>query len=672
MKNTKEIDTKLIIKNLPGHVYWVDNNGVFLGCNDLQAKTVGLKTADEIIGRKIEEFQTKENAKIIRNINAEVIKTGKSVSVEEPFLDLNGNTRIFLSNKVPLKDENGNICGLLGISFDITDIKEKENQLTSLQNHTRLALDHIIKSLPGHVYLKDKNGVYLGCNDLQAKSLGYTSVTDIIGKTDYDLSPKKIAEKFKKVDSRIIHSGQPETLEEIATLAGNKETIFLSKKEPLHGENGEIIGIIGISFDITELKIAQKNLALQVTKTEQAYKSKSEFLSIMTHEIRGPISNVYNYLTELEKKVNQMKSFFHANVLDKFNIEEKRELLSQFNEIYNSIKEHNSICSNESQKALSYLDSLGELHKLQTVGVKSNFEQTELKSLIERAVKNNSYLNIHSIDVNIIINQSIPDAIIIDYRNIYEALKVIIGNAIKYSHKDDVVLIRADLDNTHSANMIKLEVQDFGQGISEKALTNLFTEFSYKREDNNLSRYFKPSLRLQQAKLKIEASGGELKIESRVEKGTKVTIFIPYLQDGTLKLPNEQTKINENIKKLNILIIEDDALAQVVLKSILENMWHNVIIAKNGTSGIDEYVNNSYDLLILDITLPDMTGIDVIHELKIKIGEHFPFIIITSHSYEDDIDRFMGEGAITVLSKPVQAEQLIECVNTFIESHDLD
>ncbi len=672
MKNTNEIDTKLIIKNLPGHVYWVDKNGVILGCNDLQAKAVGLHSADEIIGRKIEEFQTQENAEIILNANSEVIKSGKSITVEEPFLDSKGITRIFLSNKVPLKDENGKIHGVLGISFDITAIKEKENQLTNLQNHTRLALDHIIKSLPGHVYWKDKDGVYLGCNDLQAKSLGYTSVTEIIGKTDFDLSPKKIADKFKKVDSRIINSGQPETLEEIATLAGNKETIFLSKKEPLHGENGEIIGILGISFDITELKMAQKNLALQVAKTEQAYKSKSEFLSIMTHEIRGPISNVYNYLTELEKKVNQMKTFFHVNVLNKFNIEEKRELLSQFNEVFNTIKEHNSICTNESQKALSYLDSLGELHKLQTAGVKSNFEQAELKSLIERAVKNTSYLNVHNIDVNISISHSIPDAIIFDYRNIYEALKVIIGNAIKYSHKNDVVIIRADLDNTPETKRIKLEVQDFGQGISEKALTNLFTDFSYNKEDNNLSRYFKPSLRLQQAKLKTEASGGELKIESVIEKGTKVTLFVPYFEDGALNIHKNETIIHETQKKLNILIIEDDPLAQIVPKSILENMGHIVVLAKNGTTGIYEYANNHFDLLILDITLPDMTGIDVIRELRQKVGDHFPFIIITSHSYEDDIDRFMSEGAITVLSKPVQAEQLIECVNTLIDSQYFD
>jgi PAS domain S-box-containing protein len=113
-----KINLENIIATLPGHIYWLDTNNIFLGCNNLQAKTIGLHSRYEIIGKTIHEFQTHENAtRIIKNNNM-VMKTGQTQIFEEPYMKSDGSIVIYLSHKTPLKDDNGNIIGILGVSFE--------------------------------------------------------------------------------------------------------------------------------------------------------------------------------------------------------------------------------------------------------------------------------------------------------------------------------------------------------------------------------------------------------------------------------------------------------------------------------------------------------------------------------------------------------------------------
>ena len=158
-------------------------------------------------------------------------------------------------------------------------------------------LEKIIAVTPGHVYWKDIHGVYLGCNQQQAQSLGFKSPKEIIGKTDYDLSPKEIANTFKEIDSRIMRTGIAETSEEIAVVKDNKKAIFLSKKEPLYNDQGEVMGLLGISFDITAQKEAEKELqaaAIEKAQLEEHIRTMRIFAGGIAHELRTPLAAMVN------------------------------------------------------------------------------------------------------------------------------------------------------------------------------------------------------------------------------------------------------------------------------------------------------------------------------------------------------------------------------------------
>ncbi len=536
-------------------------------------------------------------------------------------------------------------------------------------------LRSILAKMPGHIYWQDINGVYQGCNEQQAKSAGLKSVDEIIGKTNADLPWNKnsnIPEILDKANCEVINTKKAITIEEPGKLVDGTTAVFLSKKEPLFDKNGNVIGILGTSLDITELKKAQQDYAEQIKKTAAAYKAKSEFLSIVTHEMRGPIANVTTLLMALVSEINKIKEFFHTEVLDNFNNNEKGILVSKFNDINNQIINHCNICSKESTKALNYLENLGELHKLQTEGIKSRFEETNIANLIERAINNNSYLNTDTIDISVNISKNIPENVVIDYRNIYEALQIIIGNAIRFSKKDGVVLIKAEANNNDKQKYIKITIEDFGIGISENTLNNIFTALTNNVNTDDTHKYNKPSLRLPQAKLKIEASDGKLSIESSPEKGTKVVLIIPYKDALGITKAKELLSDKIHSKILNILLIEDDPIAQLNHKKLLEDHGHHIDIATTGYQGIQLYESKNYDLLLLDITLPDINGIEVLRKLKHKFNKYIPVIVITSHASEDDIDLFLNEGAITVLPKPVKEEQLKDSIDAFLDSDKND
>ncbi len=304
---------------LPLHVYWLNRDNTYLGCNEMQAKTFGLKSPKDIIGKKNVDLQwhiyNKDIVPLLDQNNLEVINSGKMKIVEEGYFNQYGQKFTFLSIKKPLWSDN-QVIGMLGASIDITSQIERENELESTKNEIEVTLENIIANLPGHVYWKDKSGKYLGCNISQAKSLGYSIPQDIIGKTDYDLSPKELADSFKKVDLKVIESGLPATVEEKALIENKEEALYLSKKVPLYNKQKKIIGILGISFDITE----QRRIEKKLLETQHKLEGMTLVSASIAHETRTPLQS-------LDAAVGSLKKYFPI-FLSAYEVADKNNLLT--------------------------------------------------------------------------------------------------------------------------------------------------------------------------------------------------------------------------------------------------------------------------------------------------------------------------------------------------------
>ncbi len=317
METNSLISTENIIEFLPNHLYWLDSEGYYLGCNQLQAKTFGLASPKEIFGKQNLDLVCFKNfpqlAEIIDQNNFTVMTSGLPLSIEEIIPDLNGILSTYLSHKVPLRDPQNNIIGLLGTSYKIDTIKFREDKLLAEKERAEFTLQNIISHLPGHVYWKDRDGRYLGCNDKQAESLNLQSPDEIIGKTDFDLSWKEKAHEIRKNDLEVIKKGHLIAVEESGKLADGSTVVAISQKAPLRNKNDEIIGLLGISFDITELKQAQKQ-ALDAQAKASAEKATKRalliFAGMQTHDLRTPLATIDLAISGFKKNIETLISSY--------------------------------------------------------------------------------------------------------------------------------------------------------------------------------------------------------------------------------------------------------------------------------------------------------------------------------------------------------------------------
>ncbi|MCC2625742.1 MAG: sensor histidine kinase [Burkholderiales bacterium] len=269
---TPEIDIEFIVKNAPGYVYWKNLDSVYIGCNQNCATLIGLKTPSDIIGLHESSMPwAKMNpSTVAHNINADqrVILTHEKVITEEclGIKNESGLPIILRSEKSPLIDRNGAVVGILGVSIDITDTKEKE-RLIQLKLNEEVKFRQIIDLVEASIYWKDTKGYMLGCNQHVLDMFGANSREVVIGKNEYDLLPKEEAIQISKIDNSVLKNGSYRG-EEIFTIAGGIQKIYFTVKNRLLDNSGNVIGIVGTSLDITSQKKEQAKFLSFIDKIQ--------------------------------------------------------------------------------------------------------------------------------------------------------------------------------------------------------------------------------------------------------------------------------------------------------------------------------------------------------------------------------------------------------------------
>lgn len=480
-----------ILASLPGHVYWKDRNGVFLGCNFQQAKDAGLSEPAEIIGKTDNDMPWHSRASEIRRNDRLVMETGEAQTVEE--FD-------YLSRKVPLRDKAGQIVGLLGVSIRISEYKE-------VIERDRQILEEIVAIMPGHVYWKDRDCILQGCNDQQAKDAGLRSRRDVVGKTAYDLLWQDQPEKAKRqqaeitnhIDKDIMNVGIPKTLEEFVVLPDGSKATFLSKKVPLHDKKGNVIGLVGISFDITDRKQAEKELLKAKEKAEAANTAKTEFLANMRHDFRTPFSGILSMAQILESSETKSEKKEYLGYIS----QSAKVLLDQLNEIFEFIQSENG--------ALPILDKQFDIHQV----------INDISDIMTPAAKSkNLLLEVHC-------DKDVPQFLIGDKIRIHRVLVNLLSNAIKFTEEGIVGLSLSLVKDSHNKVILKYIVKDTGIGIPENKKDAIFERFN-RLTSSYSGVYSGKGLGLRQVKRFLDEINGEVHLKSKEGEGSTFIVLAPY------------------------------------------------------------------------------------------------------------------------------------------------
>ena len=634
-------------------VIYLNSAGEITEFNTTAEKYYGQNKLD-ILGLNYSEFCKKMNfeyPKILENLDAFTQGNKNTIRRFKTII----NKKIILWRIMPLKEEEK-----LTVVILIGKIISKSDRVTSKIKNIEARLKAVIGSIAGNHWWKDVNGRYRGCNDSILTLLGLKSSSDIIGKTDYDLPWAEQADQLIQHDKLVMQTGLPQTREEVATSKGGKLFTFLVTKVPLRNEQGRIIGTIGSSVDITELKQIQTELALSKERAEAANEAKSVFIANMSHDIRTPLSGIIGIAKILEKKEVTQENLEYCRIIH----QASENLLFLLNDIL----------------AIVSLDK-----------IKENNLNLETFSLFERIEHLNKLFsaNVTAKKIKLEINKSanLPEYIVSDRLKIDRILINLVSNALKFTDKG-VVRLSVNLQSyDYDKAVIQFIITDSGIGIPEDKIDKIFDKF-YKISPSYKAKYTGYGIGLFMVKQFITLLHGKITVESELGKGTTVCVDLPvnigkkedakkikdsicrkmiHTKSNLTKRSNAIFSAKAKGSKLKVLLIEDDNLARHTQKFFLESIGLSVLDVANGEEGIKVAKSQSFDCIITDIGLPGINGNEftlLFRHWEKKSGKEFiPIIGLSAHASGETKEEALNVGMNDLLEKPLNDKKIIDILS---------
>jgi PAS domain S-box-containing protein len=624
-----------LIKSLPGHIYWKDGNGVILGCNEEQARSAGL-TINNYVGKTDYEMPWKAQADLLRKSDLEVFRTGKSIEVDEPSLLSSGDIKIFHSKKVPLRDESGKITGILGASFDVTEYRENTAKTHKDKFNVEQTLKELLTVTPAHIFWYNMDGILLGCNDTQAKAFGYANAEEMIGTSIYTQATQseENLEIITGVNNKIIETGMPYTAEEPFKYPDGTEAVFLSKKVPLKDENGKITGVLGVAIDITDRKEIEQKLIVAKEKAEAANEAKEAFLRNMRHDLRTPFSGILTLSQWMAEKETDPD------------------------------KQQNLQCiADSAQVLLDYMNTVLDHAQLGVHALEISEASVNLEKLLQEAIFTITPVTItKQLKLSLSYPVNTPKIINTDIWRLQRIVLNLLGNAVKFTDQGKIDLGVNLVSQKDQQITLAIWIKDTGIGIPTAKHDEIFEKFT-RLEAAYSGKYPGAGLGLHDVKQLCRELGGDVVVTNNGKQGSIFTCTLPFTLGSVTQhvdqpAPNhlEKLKTDDHHSLTKILLVEDQPIAAHVAAEILRSNGCSVDIAETGIKALEKFTDKVYDVILMDIGLPDIDGVKLAHKMRQFESANqkpaSPIIALTAHKSDGEYDLKVFD---KVFNKPFSA-----------------
>lgn len=500
---------------------------------------------------------------------------------------------------------------------EISDKSAKEQQAQRLSTLLR----SIIDASPDLIYYRNEEGQFAGCNRVAEQMTGKTE-EQLIGLTPHQVYDEDLARQVVASDHEVLETNASITEELWLRFADGRRRYFEMRKVPFYDNAGERLGLLAFGRDITERKQAEN----VVTK---ASKDKTAFVATISHELRTPLNGIVGLSrmlrdTRLTPEQFSWVSTIYASAITLGNI---------FNDIID-------------------LDKLGrdrlEL-SLKTISLKE-FTQ-EIGSIIE-LVASDKGLAFESIVI-----EPVPAAIEADGTRLRQILWNLLFNAVKFTQKGKVSLRVEACEGSNGISMVKFVIKDTGVGIPKSEIDKIFAMYYQVNHPDHQSATG-TGIGLAICQQMVSLMSGEIHVNSVVGEGTCFSVVLP------LAVTNKPIQMKElAVQSLNILLVEDIELNVLVAKALLEKMGQHVEVAMTGNEALTMARNTQYDLILLDIQLPDMSGFDVASVLHAEgLVEQTPIVALTANVIKTR-QEYLNNGMDDVIAKPIKKSRVIEVFN---------
>ena len=483
---------RTLIDSTPDYIFVKDTQSRFVMANKAVLAAGGWPTTEALVGKTDFEIFSAEIAQTFYDDERQVLTSGNAIiNKEEASVDLQTGQRLWFSTtKVPLRDEQGEITGLIGFSRSITERKAAEEKLQLERNLLRALID----STPDYIFIKDAEGRFVITNIAHAQA-AKVSADELVGKTADQVFPSDLAAQFHADDRQVLQAGKLLVNLERTTINEQGETkTVLTTKIPLRDQAGQITGLVGISRDITERKqLETQTLALEAER--ERIRILQRFISDLSHDLRTPLTTIQNNLYLIQRARDPQKQQGYAEQMEK------------------QIIRLDTLLTDMLQ--MEYLDRPDTDLQLQ-------FEETELNAFLKPLVQ--AYEPTAAAKHITLRFEPVTEACAarIDIVEFARALMKLLDNAIAFTSEGGSITVRTE----RHADQVIISVQDTGIGIPASDLPHIFERF-YRADLARSTATGGHGLGLPIAQRIIHAHGGSIQVESAIGQGSVFSIQLP-------------------------------------------------------------------------------------------------------------------------------------------------
>ncbi|EPR6312220.1 aerobic respiration two-component sensor histidine kinase ArcB [Escherichia coli] len=509
------------------------------------------------------------------------------------------------------------------------EIKEREETQIQLEQQSSF-LRSFLDASPDLVFYRNEDKEFSGCNRAMELLTG-KSEKQLVHLKPADVYSPEAAAKVIETDEKVFRHNVSLTYEQWLDYPDGRKACFEIRKVPYYDRVGKRHGLMGFGRDITERKRYQDAL-------ERASRDKTTFISTISHELRTPLNGIVGLSrilldTELTAEQEKYLKTIHVSAVTLGNI---------FNDIIDMDKmERRKVqLDNQPVDFTSFLADLENLSALQAQqkGLRFNLEPT----------------------------LPLPHQVITDGTRLRQILWNLISNAVKFTQQGQVtVRVRYD-----EGDMLHFEVEDSGIGIPQDELDKIFAMYYQVKDSHGGKPATGTGIGLAVSRRLAKNMGGDITVTSEQGKGSTFTLTI-HAPSVAEEVDDAFDEDDMPLPALNVLLVEDIELNVVVARSVLEKLGNSVDVAMTGKAALEMFKPGEYDLVLLDIQLPDMTGLDISRALTKRYPrEDLPPLVALTANVLKDKQEYLNAGMDDVLSKPLSVPALTAMIKKFWDTQD--
>nr|WP_314424527.1 aerobic respiration two-component sensor histidine kinase ArcB [uncultured Erwinia sp.] len=494
---------------------------------------------------------------------------------------------------------------------------ELEQQSTFLRS--------FLDASPDLVFYRNADQQFSGCNRAMELLTG-KSEKQLIGLTPHDVYDDDAALKVLETDEKVFRHNVSLTYEQWLQYPDGRKACFEIRKVPYYDRVGKRSGLMGFGRDITERKRYQDAL-------ENASREKTTFISTISHELRTPLNGIVGLSrilldTHLNQEQLKYLKTIHVSAITLGNI-------------FNDVIEMDKIERRKVQLDNQPLDFTGLLADLENLsGLLA--EPKGLKFILQPELP-------------------LPHKIVADGTRLRQILWNLIGNAVKFTQRGEIVVRVGYRDE----DCLCFEVEDSGMGIPQDEQDKIFAMYYQVKDQRGGKPATGTGIGLAVSRRLAQAMGGDISVRSAQGQGSCFTLTLnaPRVAE---EVEDEQPEDDLPLPALHVLLVEDIELNVVVARSVLEKLGNSVEVAMTGQEALDMFDPDEFDLVLLDIQLPDMTGLDVARGIHQRhAGKQLPPLVALTANVLKDKREYLDAGMDDVLSKPLAVPALTAMIKKY-------